>query len=197
MGALELSVDKDWLRFGVSAFWASGDQEKSVGVARKSGTTRGFDSIVDDTQFAGGPFSFFDHEGIRLTGTGVALVTPFESVALAAIEQGRGQSNFVNPGIRVYNAGIDADVTPKAPWISERKLSAVRSHRELAYLLFQSPVQRGIGTDFGIGVSYRPPLTENIVLTTGVSALVPDSGLRNIYDSRVLVSAFANLRVQF
>jgi hypothetical protein len=34
-------------------------------------------------------------------------------------------------------------------------------------------------------------------LTTGVSALVPDSGLRNIYDSRVLVSAFANLRVQF
>ena len=58
-------------------------------------------------------------------------------------------------------------------------------------------MQRGIGTDFGVGVSYRPPLTENIVLTTGVSALVPDSGLRNIYDSRVLVSAFANLRVQF
>ena len=35
-------------------------------------------------------------------------------------------------------------------------------------------MQRSIGTDFGVGVSYRPPLTENIVLTTGVSALVPD-----------------------
>jgi Carboxypeptidase regulatory-like domain len=197
MGALELSVDKDWLRFRVSAFWASGDQEKTVGLARKSGTARGFDSIVDDTQFAGGAFSFFDSEGIRLTGTGVALVTPFSLLPSLRSSKEEGQSNFVNPGIRVYNAGIDADVTPKLRGFLNASYLQFDRTEPLAYLLFQSPVQRGIGTDFGVGVSYRPPLTENIVLTTGVSALVPDSGLRNIYDSRVLVSAFANLRVQF
>jgi hypothetical protein len=197
MGALELSVDKDWLRFRVSAFWASGDPEKNVGAARESGTARGFDSIVDDTQFAGGPFSFFDSEGIRLTGTGVALVTPFSLLPSLRSSKEEGQSNFVNPGIRVYNAGIDADVSPKLRGFLNASYLQFDRTEPLAYLLFQSPVQRGIGTDFGIGVSYRPPLTENIVLTTGVSALVPDSGLRNIYDSRVLVSAFANLRVQF
>ena len=196
MGALELSVDRDWLRLRVSTFWASGDSEKRVGPSR-SGTAQGFDSIVDDTQFAGGPFSFFDSEGIRLTGTGVALVTPFSLLPSLRSSKEEGQSNFVNPGVRVYNAGIDADVTPKLRGFLNASYLQFDRTEPLAYLLFQSPVHRGIGTDFGIGVSYRPPLTENIVLTTGVSALVPDTGLRNIYDSRVLVSAFANLRVQF
>jgi carboxypeptidase family protein len=196
MGALELSVDRDWLRFRISAFWASGDSEKRVGPSR-SRTARGFDSIVDDTQFAGGPFSFFDREGIRLTGTGVALVTPFSLLPSLRSSKEEGQSNFVNPGVRVYNAGIDADVTPKLRGFLNASYLQFDRTEPLAYLLFQSPVHRGIGTDFGIGLSYRPPLTENIVLTTGVSALVPDSGLRNIYDSRVLVSAFASLRFQF
>src|SRR5208283_2111395 len=31
MGALELSVDKDWLRYRASVFWASGDTESRVG----------------------------------------------------------------------------------------------------------------------------------------------------------------------
>jgi hypothetical protein len=197
MGALELSVDRDWLRFRISGFWASGDSEKRVGPTRRSGTARGFDSIVDDTQFAGGPFSFFDREGIRLTGTGVALVTPFSLLPSLRSSKEEGQSNFVNPGVRVYNAGIDADVTTKLRGFLNASYLQFDRTEPLAYLLFQSPVHRGIGTDFGLGVSYRPPLTENIVLTTGVSALVPDAGLRNIYDSRVLVSAFANLRVQF
>jgi hypothetical protein len=196
MGALELSVDRDWLRFRVSTFWASGDDQKRVGASR-SGTARGFDSIVDDTQFAGGPFSFFDSEGIRLTGSGVALVTPASLLPSLRSSKEEGQSNFVNPGIRVYNAGIDADMTPKLRGFLNASYLQFDHTEPLAYLLFQSPIHRGVGTDFGIGVSYRPPLTENIVLTTGVSALVPDTGLRNIYDSRVLLSAFAKLRVQF
>jgi hypothetical protein len=67
----------------------------------------------------------------------------------------------------------------------------------LTNLLFQANVHRSIGADSGIGISYRPPLTENIVLTAGVSSLVPGLGLRNIYNSRVLVSGFAKLRIQF
>jgi hypothetical protein len=64
MGALELSVDKNWLRFRGSVFYASGDGSSRIGATRSS-TARGFDSIVDDTHFAGTAFSFFDTEGIR------------------------------------------------------------------------------------------------------------------------------------
>jgi hypothetical protein len=197
MGALELSVDKDWLRYRTSVFWASGDTESRVGGTRGSGTARGFDSILDDTQFAGGPFSFFDREGIRLTGTGVALTTPFSLLADLRSSKDEGQSNFVNPGIRVYNAGIDADLTPKLRGFVNFNYLQFDRTETLSYLLFQSHVHRSVGADSGIGISYRPPLTENIVLTAGVSSLVPGLGLRNIYNSRVLVSAFANLRFQF
>jgi len=197
MGALELSKDKDWLRFRGSVFWASGDSESRVGPSRQSGTARGFDSILDDTEFAGGPFSFWDREGIRLTGTGVSLVTPFSLLPSLRSSKDEGQSNFVNPGVRIYNAGIDADLTPKLrAFVNVNYLQFDRTET-LTNLLFQSNVHRGIGTDSGIGISYRPPLTENIVLTAGVSSLVPDSGLRNIYNSRVLISGFASLRIQF
>ena len=197
MGALELSKDRDWLRFRGSLFWASGDSESRVGPSRTYGTARGFDSILDDTQFAGGPFSFWDREGIRLTGTGVALTTPFSLLPDLRSSKIQGQSNFVNPGIRVYNAGIDADLTPKLRGFVNVSYLQFDRTETLSYLLFQSNVHRGIGTDSGIGIIYRPPLTENMILTAGVSSLVPDSGLRNIYNSKVLVSGFVSVQFQF
>lgn len=197
MGALELSVDRDWLRYRASAFWASGDQESRVGPSRSSDTARGFDSILDDTQFAGGPFSFWDREGIRLTGTGVGLVSPFSLLPDLRSSKEEGQSNFVNPGVRVYNAGIDADLTSKLRGFVNVNYLQFDRTESLTYLLFQTPVHRDIGTDAGMGISYRPPLTENIVLTAGASSLVPGLGLRNIYNSKVLVSGFATLKLQF
>jgi len=196
MGALELSKDHDWFRYRASVFWASGDTQSRVGDTR-SGTARGFDSILDDTQFAGGQFSFWDQEQIRLTGTGVALVTPESLLPSLRSSKDEGQSNFVNPGVRVYNIGFDANVTPKLRGFVNLSYLQFDRTQSLSYLLFQSNVHRSIGTDSGIGISYRPPLTENIVLTTGVSSLVPGLGLRNIYNSRVLVSAFAKIKVEF
>lgn len=197
MGALELSVDRDWLRYRASVFWASGDPASYVGSSRGSGTARGFDSILDDTQFVGGPFSFWDKEGIRLTSTGVALVTPLSLLPSLRSSKDEGQSNFVNPGVRIYNAGIDANLTPKLRGFANVSYLQFDRTESLTYLLFQSGVHRSIGTDIGLGAIYRPLLTDNIVLTAGISSLVPGLGLRNIYNSRVLVSAFANLRLRF
>lgn len=197
LGALEVSKDRDWLRFRGSILWASGDGNSYVGTSRKSETARGFDSILDDMQFAGGQFSFWDREGIRLTGTGVDLVTPFSLLPDLRSSKIQGQSNFVNPGVRVFNAGIDADLTPKLrAFLNVNYLQFDRTET-LQYLLFQEPVNRNIGTDTGIGVIYRPPLTDNIVITAGVSDLVPALGLRNIYQSKVLISGFVNVSFQF
>ena len=67
LAALELSYDKDWFRIKGSVFYASGSRNPS------SSRARGFDSIDDFPEFAGGIFSLWNREGIRLTGSGVAL----------------------------------------------------------------------------------------------------------------------------
>ena len=65
MAALELSIDKDWLRHKLSVFYASGDDDP------KDGDGTGFDTIFDRPFFIGGPFSFYVHQGFNLAGTSV------------------------------------------------------------------------------------------------------------------------------
>jgi len=46
-------------------------------------------------------------------------------------------------------------------------------------------------------VEYRPPLSENIVLTGGISSLVPGRGFEEIYNGKTLFSVFARIKFQF
>jgi hypothetical protein len=64
-------------------------------------------------------------------------------------------------------------------------------------LLFESPIRHNIGEDCGVGVEYRPPLSENIVLTGGASLLQPGQGFRDIYTSRTLFSLFGLVKFTF
>ena len=64
-------------------------------------------------------------------------------------------------------------------------------------MLFQSGIHAGIGADSGIGLTYRPPLSENIVITGGVNAFAPFQGFRDILTSRTLFSVFTNVRFRF
>ena len=197
MAALELSVDKDWVRYRASFFYASGDSSNRSGASRTDGTARGFDSIVDDTHFAGTDNSFWDREGIRLTSTGVALVNPMSLLPDLRSSKEEGQANFVNPGIYIFNLGADFDVTPKLRTFVNSNYLRFDRTEPLELLLFQSPIRHSIGTDFGAGFEYRPPLSENIVVRGGASALVPGQSLEDIYNGRVLFSAFGNVKVQF
>ena len=191
MAAVELSLDKDWLRYRVSFFYASGDKNP------RDGTARGFDSIFDNPNFGGGFFSFWNREGIRLTGTGVALVNGGSLVPDLRSSKIEGQANFVNPGLFLYNAGVDIDVTPKIRGFLNLNLIRFDRTAPLELLLFQKPIHAGVGADSGIGVSYRPPLTENIVITGGVNAFEPFQGFREISTNRTLFSLFANVRFRF
>ncbi len=196
MAALELSVDKDWVRYYTSFFYASGDSSYKFGAAR-SGTAHGFDTIVDDTNFAGGAFSFFDQQGIMLTSTGVNLTNPGSLLASLRSNKEEGQANFVNPGIYVFNAGADFTLTPKLRAFANTSYLRFDRTEPLEILLFQNPIRHSIGQDVGAGIRYRPPLTENIVVTAGTSALFPGAGLQNIYNNKVLLSGFATLALTF
>jgi hypothetical protein len=191
MGAVELSLDKDWLRYRLSFFYASGDKNP------RDGSARGFDTIFDNPNFAGGFFSFWNREGIPLTSTGVSLVSPGSLVPDLRTSKSEGQANFVNPGLFLYNAGVDIDVTPKLRLFLNLNLVRFADTEPLELLLFQSNIHAGIGADSGIGFAYRPPLSENMVITGGVNMLTPFQGFRDISTNRVLFSFFTNVRFKF
>jgi hypothetical protein len=191
MAAAEVSIDKDWLRLRGSFFFSSGDNDP------RDGDARAFDSILDNTNFAGGIFSFWNREGIRLTGSGVALVHGGSLIPSLRSSKSQGQASFVNPGLFLFNGGTDIEVTPKLRAIVN--LTGVMFHHTepLELLLFQAPIGRGVGFDSGLGFLFRPKLSDNIVILGGFNVFSPFSGFQNIYTSPTLFSAFSNVRFQF
>jgi Carboxypeptidase regulatory-like domain len=197
LGAVELSVDKDWMRFRTSFLYQSGDGNNRSGASRTDDTAHGFDAIVNDTHFAGGVFSFFDNEGIRLTSTGIGLTNPSSLLVNLRTNKFEGQANFVNPGLFLYNVGADFNLKPKLRAFLNANYLRFDRTEPLQIVLFQNAIRHSIGTDVGVGVEYRPPLTENIVLTAGASALVPDIGFEQIFNNKTLPSGVLGLKFVF
>lgn len=177
MAAAELSVDYDWLRYRAAVFYSSGDADPT------DGTARGFDAILDNTSFAGGKFSFWNSQGIRLTQTGAALVEPRSLIPSLRSSKIQGQANFVNPGLTLYNAGVDADLTPKLRGFVNYNYLRFNRTESLERVLFQPNIRHDIGHDLGIGFIYRPLLNENILVVGGASGLRPGTGFTDIYTS--------------
>ena len=175
MAAVEASVDKDYFRFRGSFFWASGDKNPTD----KKAT--GFDAIFDDPNFIGGQFSFWNRQGIRLTQTGVGLVQPNSILPNLRSSKIQGQANFVNPGIFIYNAGVDVEVTQRIKAVFN--VNYLRFHRTepLEYVLFQNRIRHDIGFDYSLGVAYRPFLINNVTVTFGAAMLQTGRGFRDIY----------------
>ena len=191
LAAVELSVDKDYMRFRTSFLFASGDGKPT------NSTARGFSSIVDGVAFAGGEFSFFNREGLPLTRAGVALNAGDSFLTDLRSSKDEGQSNFVNPGIFLYNVGFDADLLPTLKFVANTNFMQFDRTEPLEYLLQQNGIRRTIGVDSGLGVIYRPFLNDNFIVHVGATDLVPLRGLRDIYTSQTLVSFFGLVRFQF
>lgn len=191
LAAAEVSYDHDWMRYRVSAFYTSGDANP------RDGRARGFDSIIDLDSFAGGLFSFWNREGFRLTGSGVLLTTPGSLIPSMRASKDEGQANFVNPGIFLLNAGADFDLTPKLKGFVNANFLRFERTEPLEFVLFQAPVRHTIGVDYGAGVTYRPPLSENIAVTGGAAMLTPGDGFRDIYGGKTLFSLFGSVKFVF
>ena len=191
MAALELSVDRDWFRLKGSLFYASGSSNPS------SSHAHGFDSIDDFPEFAGGIFSLWNRESIRLTGSEVALNSGNSLLPDLRSNKDEGQANFVNPGIFLANIGANFDITPKLRGFANINYLRFERTEALEQILFQAPIRHSIGFDSSIGVRYRPPLTENIAITAGAATLIPGQGLKDIYTGRVLYTFFTDVRFQF
>jgi hypothetical protein len=177
LGALEISLDRDWARFRASGFYASGDDNAEDGKAH------GFDSIDDFVNFAGGPFSFWNRSAIPLTQTAVLLKTGMTLLPDLRSSKFEGQANFVNPGIALVNAGVDLDLAPKLKAVLNANYLRFAKTGALAFLLFQPGIRSDIGLDLGAGVVFRPLLNENIVLTAGLTGLIPGGAAEDLFSS--------------
>ncbi len=173
MAALELSYDRDWIRFRTSGFYSSGDSD----IFDDEGT--GFDAIFDNPNFAGGMFSYWNRQAIRLNG--VNLVDRFSLVPHLRSSKIQGQTNFVNPGLLLANFGFDVELTPRARLINNLNMLYFDRTQVLEQFTFQSNINKHIGTDISSGLEYRPLLNDNLIVLGGVSGLIPGRGFKDIY----------------
>lgn len=192
MFAQEFSYDVDYVRFRGSFFWASGDSNPydSVGT--------GFDSIFDNPNFAGGDLSFFQREAIPFVGGGGVNLTNRNSL-LPDLKAGKelGQANFVNPGIRVYNVGVDFELLPELKLITNTSFLQFDQTAVLQDLRQDGYISRDIGVDLSAGFFYRPFLNNNVIVRVGVGTLLPGSGQKNLFGDQVLYDAFTDLIFQY
>jgi hypothetical protein len=190
MAALEASIDVDWLRLRSSFFWASGDRDPQDREAR------GFDAILDNPNFAGGPFSFWNRQALRLLG--VNLVNRNSILPDLTASKIEGQANFVNPGLFLANVGFDAEITPKLKSLFNANYLWFAHTESLELYLQQPGIAREIGADVSLGLQYRPYLNNNVIFNVGLGAFWPGEGLQQVLESdKTLYSIFTTLTLTF
>lgn len=194
MAAIELSYDRDWVRFRTSYLFNSGDSDTNDDKAT------GFDAIFANPNFAGNEFSYWGRQGIRLFG--VELTNRLSLNPSMRQSKFQGQTNFVNPGLHLFNLGLDADITPRLKTINNCNFLWFEDTSSLETYLFTGEVHKFIGTDISTGLEYRPLLNNNILLLGGLATLIGGNGLEDLYQNldgelRNHVAGFLELVLEF
>ncbi len=174
--AAEVSVDFDWMRPRLSFLYGSGDDNPY------DDKSNGFDAIFENPQFAGADTSYWIRQAVPLIGGGrVALSGRNGVLASLRSSKDQGQSNFVNPGIWLVGLGADFDVLPQlrvslnwnSLWFDNTAvLEAARN---------QGSIDSAIGQDVSVALTYRPMMTQNVVLRTSYARLFAGNGFDDLY----------------
>lgn len=195
--AVEFSYDKDWMRFRLSALYASGDSDP---YDRRE---TGFDAIFENPIFAGADTSYWIRQTLPFAGGGRAVSVNGRNGILNSLRSSKeqGQSNFNNPGTMLLGMGADFDLTP------ELRVSANANHlwfedtSTLEALRVEGSIPRDIGHDLSLAAIWRPKATQNIVFRLSGAALVSGEGFRDLFDSlghdRTFYSVLANAIVTY
>ena len=177
--AFEASYDLDWMRYKAFFLYSMGDDDPFDDKAQ------GFDTILDNPNFAGGTTSFWMRQQIPFVfGGSVALSGKNSIVPSLRSSKIEGQSNFVNPGLWQAGVGADFDILPELRVLTNVSWLQWDSVQVLETLRQQDRLSREIGWDISAGLIYRPLFTNNIVLRASGSVLIPGSGYEELFDER-------------
>jgi hypothetical protein len=188
---VEVSVDKNWWRPKATFVYASGDDDPD------DETAKGFDAIFDNPNIIGGPISFWNRQGIRLTQTFVGLVGRNSVLPSLRSSKSEGQPSFVNPGVMIVNGGVDAEWTRKLRMSVNVNYVMLHKTEVLERVLFQPNLERAVGIDGSVGFQYRPALNDNVIFQAGVSAFKPAEGFTRILTDQLLFTPFAALTLTY
>jgi hypothetical protein len=186
-----LSYDQDYIRYRGSFIYASGDDDPTDGEAT------GFDSIFDNPNIIGGGTGYFIRQPIRLTGSGIGLKQRVSLLPDLRTSKEQGQANFVNPGLMVFNLGVDVDVTPKLKVIANASYLRFVNGSSMELLLQDNAIDEDIGTDLSIGFTYRPFLNQNVIISGAAACLLPGQGFKDLYTSETLYSFFTGVTLTY
>ncbi len=191
--AVEASYDRDWMRFRLSAAYASGDSDPY------DDTEGGFDAIFENPVFAGADTSYWIRQTIPFAGGGRAVSVNGRNGILNSLRSSKeqGQSNFNNPGLMLLGAGADFDLTPTL------RLSANANHlwfedtAVLQVLRNEGSIPREIGFDLSAAAIWRPKANQNLVFRLSAATLLAGDGFRDLFTARgggkEFVSILANV----
>lgn len=191
--AVEASYDRDWMRFRLSAAYASGDSDPY------DNTEGGFDAIFENPVFAGADTSYWIRQTIPFAGGGRVIGVNGRNGLLNSLRSSKeqGQSNFNNPGLILTGIGADFDLTP------EFRLTANANHlwfentAVLEVLRNEGSIPKEIGFDLSASAIWRPKANQNLVFRLSAATLLAGDGFRDLFTSRgggkEFVSILANV----
>jgi hypothetical protein len=183
--ALEVTRPTDWFNPRISMMYASGDKTPGDGVGR------GFDSIFDNPNFAGGGFSYLDRENIVIGGTRLSNAFSFyPSLRNKNFEP----SNFVNPGLLLGNIGFDAVLSTRWQMQLNANYYEFVHPEPVAAKAGLAAVSKELGKEISLGLLYRPLIVENVIVTFGGAAFDPGAGITDLNgDNDMLWTMFTAL----
>ncbi len=174
--AAEVSYDFDWIRPRFSVLWGSGDDDPF------DDTSQGFDAIFENPQFAGADTSYWIRQPVPLIGGGRVVLSSRNGI-LNSMRSSKeeGQSNFVNPGILLVGAGVDLDILPSLRVAANWNYLRFDKTEVLEVARNQGRIDEEIGHDVSIVATYRPFMTQNIVVRASYARLLPGQGFKDLF----------------
>ena len=186
--AVELSRDYSWARARLSIAYATGDKDPFDDKAE------GFDAIFENPQFAGADTSFYIRQPIPLIGGGKVALSG-RNAFLNSLRPSKefGASNFVNPGLMLAGLGADFDLTPTLRASTNVNYLGFADTTVLEVARQQGPIDRELGVDASIALTWRPLAIQNIVARLSFATLVPGSGYKSLFGDEVAYSVLGNV----
>lgn len=189
---LELSIDKDWMRYQASIFFSSGDDRP------RDNEAQGFDSIFDNPKIMGGEFSYWNRSSIRIADRGgVALMQRNSFIPDLRSSKTQGQTNFVNPGLLMFNVGATAELMQELRAVFNANYIRFHETEALEVLLKQPNIRRDVGVDLSLGFEWRPLLINNIIIKPFAAMFQPVGGFKDIFQASTLYQVGTDIALVF
>lgn len=187
--AVEASYDYNWMRFRLSALYATGDGDPYDDVES------GFDAIFENPVFAGADTSYWIRQTIPFAGGGRAVSVNGRNGILNSLRSSKeeGQSNFTNPGTMLLGIGADFDVTPETRISVNLNQLWFENTAVLEVLRNQGDISRNIGQDISVSGIYRPNTNQNIVFRLSAAALIPGEGFDELFANSPRYDAYYSI----